>query len=190
VIVTCPSCGARYNYDERRFGDNLVKRLRCTRCEAIYEVRRDQATADELLQTATRGGRGPEATTAQLEVRRQRPAELEELPELAPLLKNRRYSLAVIGGANAGQIYPIVTPRVFMGRSGDVEIQLPDSDVSRRHAMLEIHEDEAVLTDLDSTNGTFVDGVRIGKRTIAGNQEFSLGDTTLVFIVTELHPMP
>jgi predicted Zn finger-like uncharacterized protein len=189
VIVTCPSCGARYNYDERRFGDAEVKRLRCSKCDTIYEVRREHA-ADELLQTATRAGRGPEATTAQLERRRERPTGLEELPELAPLLRNRRYSLAVISGANAGQIYSIVTPRVFLGRGGDVEIQLPDNEVSRRHAMLEIHEDEAVLTDLDSTNGTFVDGVRVGKRTLAGNQEFSVGDTTMVFIVTELHPMP
>jgi pSer/pThr/pTyr-binding forkhead associated (FHA) protein len=53
--------------------------------------------------------------------------------------------------------------------------------------MLEIRGDEAMVIDLGSTNGTYVDGVRVQKASIFSNQEFSLGTTTLMFIVTDMH---
>ena len=52
--------------------------------------------------------------------------------------------------------------------------------------MLEIRGGDALLVDLDSTNGTFVEAVRIDRATLSSHQEFSLGTTTLMFIVTEL----
>jgi pSer/pThr/pTyr-binding forkhead associated (FHA) protein len=93
----------------------------------------------------------------------------------------------VIMGANAGQIYTVTKPRTVLGRGTDSDIQLQDSEVSRRHAMLEIRGDEAMVVDMGSTNGTYVDGVRVQKASIFSNQEFSLGTTTLMFIVTDMH---
>jgi predicted Zn finger-like uncharacterized protein len=187
VIVTCPSCGARYQYDDSRFGESSVKRLRCSKCDTIYEVHRDSGESEVLQSTAARAASTSDDTTRDLELRRVKRHEDEELPELAPLTGNRRYALAVILGANSGQIYAITSPRVYLGRGTDVDVQLPDSEVSRRHAMLEIHDDNATLTDLGSTNGTFVEGVRIERQAIASHEEFSLGTTTLMFIVTEVH---
>lgn len=187
MIVTCPSCGTRYQYEESRFGDSVVKKLRCSRCETIYEVRREAAEGESLQSTASRSERRPDETTRDLELRRMKRQEDEQLPDLAPLTGNRRYSLAVILGANSGQIYLVTSPRIYLGRGVEADVQLPDSEISRRHAMLEIREDTATLTDLGSTNGTWVDGVRIDRHTIESHQEFSLGTTTLMFIVTEVH---
>lgn len=187
MIVTCPACNAKYQYDENRFGDSPVKRLRCSKCEAIYVVRREDAGSDDSGSTIGHVGHKPDETTRELELRRLRSVQEEQLPDLAPLPRNRRYSLAVILGANSGHIYSVSTPRVYMGRGSEVDIQLPDSEVSRQHAMLEIREDAATLTDLGSTNGTYVEGVRVDKRNIDSHQEFTLGTTTLMFIVTEVH---
>jgi predicted Zn finger-like uncharacterized protein len=188
VIVSCPSCKARYQYDESRFGEALAKKLKCTKCDTVFDVTRPGG--DEPGERTIDGStsRPVEDTTKQYLLKGEAALQADaDLPQLAPLLPNRRYSLAIILGANAGQIYPITRPRTVLGRGAGSDLQLQDSEVSRRHAMLEIRGDEASVSDLSSTNGTFVDGVRVQKAAISSNQEFSLGTTTLMFIVTDAH---
>ena len=191
MIVSCPSCKTKYQYEESRFGDSPSKKLKCTKCETVFEISKpllaqgDTSTGD--------AGRGPggERTGSALEADRDEVFRDEDnLPQLAPLKGNKRYSLAVILGANSGQIFTVTKPRTVMGRGTETDLQLSDSEVSRRHAMLEIRGDEAVVSDLGSTNGTYVDGVRVQRATIYSNQEFSLGTTTLMFIVTDVHDAP
>lgn len=185
MIVSCSACGARYQYDENRFGDESSKRLKCTKCGGVFEVLRP-APVDEGQETHVGRRRKAEDTTKEFELRKVKAdEELANLPELAPLPANRRYSLAVILGASAGHIYPITKPRIVLGRGAGSDLQLPDSEVSRRHAALDIRGDEAFLVDLGSSNGSFVNGIRVQSATIASHQEFSLGTTTLMFIVTE-----
>jgi len=127
-----------------------------------------------------------EETTKELELKRSdAAAKLAGLPQLAPLPRDRRYSLAVILGTGTGKIYTVSTPRVIIGRGAGSDIQLHDSEVSRRHAMLEIRGDEAMIADLGSTNGIFVNSERVSSATLASHQEFTVGTTTLMFIVTE-----
>jgi predicted Zn finger-like uncharacterized protein len=188
MIVSCPSCKAKYQFEEARFGEAASKRLRCTRCETVFEVARPVLGEPGVLPATVVAAGGSERTSKQLD-RSGEPGALDaaNLPPLAPLPPSKRYSLAVIMGANAGQIHVVRQPRVVLGRGDDSDIQLQDSEVSRRHAMLEIHGDEAVVTDLGSTNGTYVEAVRIQHATIGSNQEFSLGTTTVMFIVTNAH---
>ena len=186
MIVTCPQCEARYRYDESRFGEASSRKLKCSRCSAVFEVHRSvEKTVGMPAQPAHR-----DETTKDIDIRSAlAAAEGPALVRLAPLPAHRRYSLAVILGANSGQIYQLAKPRVILGRGAGCDIQLPDSEVSRRHAMLEIRGEEATISDLGSTNGTYVEGVRIESTSIASHQEFSLGTTTLMFIVTETHDL-
>jgi predicted Zn finger-like uncharacterized protein len=188
MIVSCPSCKTKYQFEEARFGEAVSKRLKCTQCETVFEITRPapgEANAPPTTVVTTAGdGR---ATKQLAKSRGSFVADAADLPPLAPLPPSKRYSLAVIMGANAGQIHIVRQPRVVLGRGNDCDIQLQDSEVSRRHAMLEIHGDEAVVTDLGSTNGTYVEAVRIRQATIGSNQEFSLGTTTVMFIVTDAH---
>ncbi len=188
MIVSCPKCSFRYQYDESRFGEASTKRLKCSKCESIFEVQKPAGLrgGDERQVVRTVTAPRAEETTKELDVKSLKNEEGAALPDLAPLPPNRRYSLAVILGAGAGHIFQLGRPRVILGRGAGCDVQLQDSETSRKHAMLEIRDDEASLTDLESTNGTFVDGVKIQKSTIRSHQEFSLGTTTLMFIVTEM----
>ena len=64
-----------------------------------------------------------------------------------------------------------------------MDVQLKDSEVSRRHAMIEVRSDEATLLDLGATNGTYVEGHRIDRTQLSNRSEFTVGSTTLMFIV-------
>ncbi len=201
MIITCPACQTSYQYDESKFGDAPSKLVKCARCGHVFEVRKPKAPESTVRQpaltvppgtaaepgdaTRTRG-KTHEETTKQVDLRQLAAPVDEDLPQLAPLPRDRRYSLAVILGADAGKVFRIDKPRVVLGRGAGCDIQLTDSEVSRRHAMLEIRGDEVSIKDLGSTNGTFVDGVKVNHATLESQQEFSLGTTTLMLIVTEV----
>jgi pSer/pThr/pTyr-binding forkhead associated (FHA) protein len=106
---------------------------------------------------------------------------MEPMP---PLPVDARFSLAVIAGAQAGSVFQITRPRTFLGRGSSMDIQLRDTEVSRRHAVLEIRDPRVLLIDLDATNGTWYDGARISDTQIHHQDEFTLGSTTLMLIVT------
>jgi pSer/pThr/pTyr-binding forkhead associated (FHA) protein len=98
---------------------------------------------------------------------------------------DRRFSLAVIQGAATGQIFQIAKTRTVIGRSG-TDINLDDPEASRQHAALEIVGDIAVLRDLGSTNGTWIELDRIEQHQLSNQQEFRIGSHVLMFIVTEV----
>ncbi len=188
MIVSCPSCRTKYQYDETRFGDSPSKKLKCAKCENVFEVSKPLLTQENgVVADAVPDSPTERVQKASAADRREVIKDQDNLPQLAPLKGSKRYSLAVILGANSGQIFTVTKPRTVLGRGTETDVQLSDSEVSRRHAMLEIRGDEAVVSDLGSTNGTYVDGVRVQKATIYSNQEFSLGTTTLMFIVTDIH---
>ncbi len=107
-----------------------------------------------------------------------------------PLPGDPRYSLAVIAGGQAGSVFQIRKSRTFLGRGSSMDIQLRDSEVSRRHAMLEIRDPDVSLTDLQATNGTWFDGAQIQTATLGHQDEFTLGSTTLMLIVTPVRDTP
>jgi S-DNA-T family DNA segregation ATPase FtsK/SpoIIIE len=68
--------------------------------------------------------------------------------------------LRVVGGPDAGAVHALAAGQVVVGRTGDV--RLADADASRAHCRLSLGPDGTVVTDLGSTNGTFVDGRPVG----------------------------
>lgn len=70
-----------------------------------------------------------------------------------------------------------------VGRLGDNDVQLDDVSVSSRHAEIAVAEDAAVLRDLDSTNGTFLNGAQIiGEHGLAQGDEIYFGGVRSVFM--------
>jgi FHA domain/FhaA, N-terminal domain len=67
-----------------------------------------------------------------------------------------------------------------VGRSADCELVLRDPRVSRRHARLQGRDGLLVLTDLGSTNGTFVNGYRISEVVLGEGDRIEMGQTTLL----------
>src|SRR5438105_3750137 len=89
-------------------------------------------------------------------------------------------------GGLMGQRLPVKTPVVNLGRADYNDIVLPDPSVSTSHAKLQRREGVWVLVDLDSTNGTFVDGERVrGEAPLAPGATVRLGDVQLLFEPTD-----
>ena len=92
----------------------------------------------------------------------------------------------VTGGALKGQRLQIKTPIVNIGRADYNDLVLGDPSVSTAHAKLQRREGVWVLVDLDSTNGTFVDGERVKSETpIAPGASVRFGEVPLVFEPTD-----
>ena len=104
---------------------------------------------------------------------------------LLQLPTDKRFSLAVIQGASTGHIFQISKTRTVVGRTG-TDINLEDPEASRQHAALEIVGDVAVLRDLGSTNGTWIELERIEQHQLTNQQEFRIGSHVLMFIVTDV----
>jgi len=91
-------------------------------------------------------------------------------------------SFLVRSGGLMGQRLPVKTPVVNLGRADYNDIVLPDPSISTSHAKLQRREGVWVLVDLDSTNGTFVEGERVkGEAPLGPGAMVRLGDVQLLF---------
>ncbi|MGH2536868.1 MAG: FHA domain-containing protein [Candidatus Promineifilaceae bacterium] len=87
------------------------------------------------------------------------------------------YQLVVREGPQAGQTFPLAADSVTIGRDPMADVIIDDVEVSRLHARLSRTEDGWEVADLGSTNGTFVDGGRLGEEAaaLAPGQSIVLG---------------
>jgi pSer/pThr/pTyr-binding forkhead associated (FHA) protein len=77
---------------------------------------------------------------------------------------------------------PLVRPVLTLGRSSDCDLILSDAQVSRHHAQIRRQDSGAVLVDLASSNGTFVNGRRIDAAyRLRPGDVLRLGNTQLLF---------
>jgi DNA-binding winged helix-turn-helix (wHTH) protein len=78
--------------------------------------------------------------------------------------------------------YPLAEGDNLLGRGDDCLLALPSGKVSRRHARIRVARGEAVLEDLGSKNGSYVDGRRVsGPTPLADGDEVRLGSVLVVF---------
>jgi predicted Zn finger-like uncharacterized protein len=192
VIIECPSCHSKYQYDEERFERRPSKKIKCARCQQIFEIH-NPAFAPKPQPAPSAVG---DSTFTSREARPTPPPEKTEQSSLpvrptdgeAPSMpEGKRLSLAILGGNDAGTVYRIEKPRVTIGRSG-ADLTLNDTEASRQHAALEIHDSIITVSDLGSTNGTLVNGEKIAEAVeLSDKGEFQVGSTTLMLIVTDDH---
>lgn len=82
--------------------------------------------------------------------------------------------------AAAGEEYPLLAGVTRLGRGADADIRIDDAGVSRHHADIAVGSD-AVLRDLGSTNGTYVDGVQVSEIVLRDGSVIRLGSTSLTY---------
>ncbi|WP_405531026.1 FHA domain-containing protein [Streptomyces avidinii] len=76
--------------------------------------------------------------------------------------------LHVVAGPDAGGVHLLHSGQIRVGRSADADVPLDDPDVSRLHcAVTVIRDGRVVVADLDSTNGTTLDGAPVGPQPVA-----------------------
>jgi pSer/pThr/pTyr-binding forkhead associated (FHA) protein len=71
--------------------------------------------------------------------------------------------------------------RITIGRTPDNDIVLDNRGVSRRHAQIEFNENQALIIDNESLNGTFVNSRRVSEEVLKDNDAINIGKFTLVF---------
>ncbi len=90
-----------------------------------------------------------------------------------------KYSLEIFGEYAPYDTYKIFKQEIFIGRSGtDCEIAISDPEVSKKHALIKKEGGSLYLTDLDSGNGTLLNGKRVNQAEIFPEDEFIIGSTT------------
>src|SRR5437016_11662328 len=72
--------------------------------------------------------------------------------------------LEILQGPDAGQRFPLDAERTILGRQVDVTISLQAKAVSRQHAQILRHDGAFYIEDLNSANGTFLNGNRLAAR--------------------------
>lgn len=144
--------------------------VECPHCGAEYPVKEKEFAGESKLQAQCRHCHSGFVINA--------PPELPQLPA------DQTVALAVIEGPARGQVFRLSKPKVVLGRSG-ADIVLYDPEVSRRHCALEVHGSTATLSDLGTTNGTFVGNKSIQHSELRNLSRFRIGATTLMFTVTD-----
>ncbi|MDD4870464.1 MAG: FHA domain-containing protein [Kiritimatiellae bacterium] len=71
---------------------------------------------------------------------------------------------------------------LIIGRDNDCSIHLPLANASRKHARLFVKGEEFLIEDLNSTNGTYVNGVRISRCTLRNHDQIRIGEARIQFV--------
>jgi len=160
MIITCPACSMRFQYDETRFAGVHSKHFRCTKCNAVFDV--------------------PNPSLMKIK-------EVEQ-PQPEPVLTNglnkNGIRLAFLTGPKASMAIELLNARTIIGRD-EADVMTMDPETSKRHAMIEIMGDGTVwLEDLGSTNGTYTNGGSITSRVkLVNRQEFSCGNSAFMLLL-------
>jgi pSer/pThr/pTyr-binding forkhead associated (FHA) protein len=119
------------------------------------------------------------------------------IPAMVPAFPSRPTAppplatVLVRSGGLRGQRLPIRTPVVNIGRADYNDLVFGEESVSASHAKLQQREELWVLTDLDSTNGTFVDGDQVrGEVPLMPGSTVRFGDVTVLFDPTDVRGPP
>jgi DNA-binding CsgD family transcriptional regulator len=87
--------------------------------------------------------------------------------------------LEVIGGRSSGRVFALKTPVTAIGRDPSSDVVLDDDGLSRNHARIHMG-DPLWIEDLASTNGTYVNGTRVGRARVREGDRLQFGPNALL----------
>ena len=158
MYVECPRCQTKYFLEKPGNGDGgrgPEVKSKCMKCGEIFLI---ISTEDNV------------------------PTIVSKKETILKIPENKRIYLEVVKGSQAGNTYQILKPVVTIGRGTKADLIIAESDISRKHCVLEVSTEKTVLRDLESTNGTFVTGDKIESVTLSDKTEFEVGNTRLRYL--------
>lgn len=106
-----------------------------------------------------------------------------QIPPASPL---RQLALRFISGKYQGGEFPLATQQeIVVGRSSELDMVLVEDMVSRRHARIECSDEQIIIEDLGSTNGTFVNGEKIKRAMLKEGDRVLIGTSILKVVSTD-----
>jgi Nif-specific regulatory protein len=96
--------------------------------------------------------------------------------------------LVASSGPLKGAIFKLVEEEVSIGRESSNRISINDLSLSRRHCCLKVEASQVKICDLDSLNGTFVNGLPVKEQFLHQGDQIKLGDSQFFFLLTENEP--
>ncbi|MCB0368002.1 MAG: FHA domain-containing protein [Bdellovibrionales bacterium] len=94
------------------------------------------------------------------------------------------WSLRVLNGPQAGQLFNLKSGRNVVGRSSQCDIKLMAPGVSKEHCEVYLNKEKILIVDLNSSNGTYVNGTRVQKTELRFGEKFSLHNIFLDIVPT------
>lgn len=91
-------------------------------------------------------------------------------------------------GSTSEEVFPLREGPTSIGRARENDIVILDSSLSRQHARIDHIEDQFTIVDLQSRNGTYVNGVRIDAQALKHGDLIQCGDVVLAFYTTRRPP--
>jgi pSer/pThr/pTyr-binding forkhead associated (FHA) protein len=97
----------------------------------------------------------------------------------------KRAALVIRTGGFEGTRYELAGEETLIGRNPTTDITLLDEGISREHAIILFDEEQAryEIEDLESTNGTKVNGRRVRNAALAPGDEIQIGHTIFEFVI-------
>jgi transcriptional regulator with GAF, ATPase, and Fis domain len=89
--------------------------------------------------------------------------------------------LIVVNGPEAGTRHPLDRDEFFIGRAPNSSLVLPEPEVAWRHCQIRKQSLKYVVTDLRTSSGTYVNGMRTSERWLEDRDQIGVGKTILMF---------
>src|SRR5436190_3705701 len=109
------------------------------------------------------------------------------MKDSSPIRRDLKPALVFLSGELIAVPIPLEREEVIMGRALEADVRVNDNQVARQHARIIAMPTESkvamqyILNDLDSRNGTFLNGRRVKREILENGDKITLGDTILRF---------
>ncbi len=92
-------------------------------------------------------------------------------------------SLVMFKADGSRREFPVNNRSFVVGRTNHCDLRIPLSAVSRKHCEITIEEDEILVRDLNSSNGTYHNGVRVQEAGVDAGDQISVGPVVFTIVV-------
>ena len=167
--VRCYHCSNTQTVEDKIFGDHEKVDVPCSSCGKSFQIINPKVAT--FRSQATR--KTVPSITSELSV--------DGLTLSLP--PNQEISLKVLEGQEKGTVYTMHKPRITIGRANS-DVIINDMLSSRIHCAVEVSAHTVLLRDLESTNGTLIEGVPIQTALLTNGSVFQIGSHSFQLVIT------